>query len=120
MSLAISALTFVAARIVALFELTRRDRIAAMKGLSPAVAATISYTTRREQGHERNLDEEKRLHDLWFQASTEVSPYNKDLAKVCKEKSQYWLQFDKYKEQDVIDIGFELRKIEATLESMKH
>ena len=59
MSVAISTLMFFGRQIKALVDLTRDERIAAINGLSPAVGATIAYTTRREQGFDRDLGEEK-------------------------------------------------------------
>ncbi|ENF6405060.1 MULTISPECIES: hypothetical protein [Klebsiella pneumoniae complex] len=120
MSVEFSALIFVLGRIKTLADRTRDERIAAINGLSPAVGATIAYTTRCEQGHARDLDEEKKLHGLWFDASAKVSPYDKDLAMVCKEKSQYWLQYDSYTQEKVIELGIELEKIATQLEVLKH
>ncbi|MBY6289470.1 hypothetical protein K5X92_00540 [Enterobacter bugandensis] len=120
MSVAISTLMFFGRQIKALVDLTRDERIAAINGLSPAVGATIAYTTRREQGFDRDLGEEKKLHDLWFDASAKVSPYDRELAMVCREKCRYWLEFDHYKQADVAELGIELNKISARLEDLKH
>ncbi|WP_445663585.1 hypothetical protein [Enterobacter soli] len=120
MSAGISALIFVFGRLKTLVDRNRDERVAAINGLSPAVGATIAYTTRCEQGYTRDLDEEKKLHGLWFDASAKVSPYDKELAMVCREKSQYWLEYDSYTQDKVIELGIELKKIAAQLEVLKH
>ena len=116
----LSTLFFICGQVRNFIDLKKTDRIAAISGLSPAVGATIAYTTRREQGHERDLKSEQHLHALWFEASAKVSQYNKELAMVCKEKSMYWLEYDKYDDSMVISLGIELKKLEAELEKLKH
>ncbi|WP_105494195.1 hypothetical protein [Escherichia coli] len=98
----------------------KKDRIAAIAGLSPAVGATIAYTTRCEQGFTRDLKEEQRLHGLWFDASASVSQYDKDLAIICREKSKYWLEYENYDHMKTIDLGIELSKLEVCLEDLKN
>ncbi|MDU4154986.1 MAG: hypothetical protein E7H83_26025 [Enterobacteriaceae bacterium] len=118
MSVGISALFFFLGQIKKLADLAKTERTEAINALTPAVAQTIAYTTRCEQGRPRDLGIEEKLHELWFEASVKVHPYNKDLSLICREKARYWLKYDEYKEEEIKERNIRLIDIARTLDEM--
>lgn len=95
-------------------------RLRAIDALTPAVAASIAYTTRLSQGEPANLAKEDELHALWYEASSGVSPLDRELAKNCLEKAKYWLNPSEYSPFKIIELNISLVRMAATLESLKH
>ncbi|HDX8949487.1 TPA: hypothetical protein R1871_000544 [Klebsiella oxytoca] len=98
----------------------KAKRLAAIEGLTPAVAATIAYNERINSGYARNDAEERRLHELWYTASSAVSRYDRELARVCKEKAQYWLRYDEYNDGHVEELNIKLKSVAQRLEDLKY
>lgn len=95
-------------------------RLRAIDALTPAVAASIAYTTRLRQGEPADLSKEDELHALWYGASSGVSPLDRELAKSCLEKAKYWPNPSEYHQHKIIELNISLVKMAAILESLKH
>lgn len=116
----IGLITWVLDKVHGWASLNKEDRIAAIDGLTPAVAATIAYNEMIESGRPRVEAEERRLHELWFAASSAVSRYDKALALVCREKARYWLKYDEYTDDHVIQLNISLLDVAHALERLKY
>lgn len=101
-------------------SLKSEDKLAAIAGLTPAVAATIVYNHRISNGNQRNEVEEGRLHELWYQASSSVSRYDRELAMICREKAKYWLNYDEYTDNHVSELNIRLIDVAQKLENLKY
>ena len=64
----------------------------AITGLTPAICSTILYTEKLKRGEPNNPNEEEKLYRLWYEASSQVVDFDRELAKRCLDKSEYWLQ----------------------------
>ena len=81
----------------------------AITGLTPAIYSTILYT-----------DEEEKLYRLWYEASSQVVDFDRELAKRCLDKSEYWLHSELYSPEKVGELNISLVGMKATLEGIKH
>ncbi len=95
-------------------------RLKAIKGLTTAISPTVVYTEKLKRGEPNDTDQEEHLYSLWYQASSEVIEYDRELAKRCLEKSEYWLNSKFYNPQKVKELNISLVGMKATLEQIKH
>ncbi|EFC6797872.1 hypothetical protein G3D72_001216 [Escherichia coli] len=116
----IGLLTWLVDNLKGWVNLKREEKLAAIEGLTPAVAATIAYNDKINSGRDRNEDEEIRLHELWYIASSSVSRYDRELAMVCGEKAKYWLKYDQYTDKHVADLKIKLIEVAQKLEDLKY
>ncbi|PTA92881.1 hypothetical protein CWM66_02235 [Kosakonia sp. H7A] len=116
----IGLLTWLGTQVLSFGKLKREDRLAAIDGLTPSVGATIAYSEKLNKTHIRDIAEEHALHNLWFSASSAVSRYDKELARVCREKARYWLKYDEYDDHMVEQLKIRLIDVANNLEDMKY
>lgn len=95
-------------------------RIQAINGLTPALSATIAYVSSLERGGENDPGKEQELFGLWFQASSQVVHYDRELSKRCLEKSEYWLRPQLYNSAKIAELNISLKSMRAALEKIKH
>lgn len=95
-------------------------RMRAINGLTPVISATVVYTEKLRRGEPNDTAEEDRLYRLWYEASSQVIDYDRELAKRCLDKSEFWLNSKLYNPQKVIDLNISLVGMKATLEQIKH
>lgn len=95
-------------------------RLKAINGLTPAISSTVLYTEKLKRGEPNDPVEEDRLYSLWYEASSQVIDYDRELAKRCLDKSEFWLNSKLYNSQKVIDLNISLVGMKATLEQIKH
>ena len=115
----IRLLTWVADKLLGLSKLKREDKLAAISGLTPAVAETIVYNEKINKGFERSKETEEKLHKMWYEASSAVSRYDTELAIVCREKAKYWLNYDEYSDYKVAELNIKLVSVAQRLEDLK-
>lgn len=116
----VGLLTWLGTQVLNFKKLKREDRLAAIEGLTPAVGATIAYSEKLNRTHIRDTKEEQELHNLWFSASSAVSRYDRELARVCREKARYWLKYDEYDDDMVVQLKIKLIDVADSLEEMKY
>ncbi len=92
----------------------------AITGLTPAIYSTILYTEKLKRGEPNNLNEEEKLYRLWYEASSQVVDFDRELAKRCLDKSEYWLHSELYSPEKVGELNISLVGMKATLEGIKH
>ncbi|MCE9886504.1 hypothetical protein [Obesumbacterium proteus] len=92
----------------------------AIQGLTPAISATILYTNRLGRGEPNDPMREDELYSLWYKASSQVVDFDRELARRCLEKSEYWLNSELYHPEKVKELNISLVGMKATLEKIKH
>jgi len=98
----------------------REMRLRAIDGLTPAVNETVIYTRRLSKGHPRDTDKEDQLYIIWGSASSMVAPLDKQLAKDCLAKAEYWLMPQHYSQAKIDELNIRLVRMQAILEQLKH
>lgn len=115
----IRLLTWLGDKLLGWAKFKREDKLAAISGLTPAVAETIAYNNRITKGFERDKETEEHLHKMWYEASSAVSRYDTELAIVCREKAKYWLHYDEYTDYKVAELNIKLVSVAQKLEDLK-
>lgn len=95
-------------------------RMIAINGLTPAISSTVLYTEKLKRGEPNDAAEEGRIYCLWYSASSAVIDYDRELAKRCLDKSEYWLNSKLYDAEKVRELNISLMGMKATLEQIKH
>lgn len=116
----IETLTLLAEGVMKWVNFDYARRLKAIDALTPALSATIAYTSKLKRKEPHDRDVEDRLFEAWYLASSGVSPYDKPLAKRCLDKSEYWLNSALYDEDKVGELNISLLAMRAELEKMKH
>jgi hypothetical protein len=62
----------------------------ALDSIHAALTTTNRYIKHRENSGERNADREDQLSGLWFNASSAIAPFDRDLAQICSVKGYGW------------------------------
>lgn len=92
-------------------ERPRRQRQltdAALQAITTALSATSLYYRDLQGGVERDLEREGQLNVFWGNAAIPMRHVDPDLARVCAEKSQYWLNPDSWSVREIRQVGIEL------------
>lgn len=95
-------------------------RLKAIEGLTTAISSTVLYTEKLKRGEPNDTAQEDALYSLWYEASSQVIDYDRELAKRCLDKSEYWLNSRLYNPQKVKELNISLVGMKATLEQIKH
>lgn len=95
-------------------------RLKAINGLTSAISSTVLYTEKLKRGEPNDTAQEELLYSLWYGASSEVIDYDRELAKRCLDKSEYWLNSKLYNPEKVKELNISLVGMKATLEQIKH
>ena len=64
-------------------------RLKAINGLTPAISSTVLYTEKLKRGEPNEAAQEELIYRLWYEASSEVIDYDREMAKRCLEKSEH-------------------------------
>lgn len=84
---------------------------AALQSISTALSATSLYYRDLEAGSARDLDIEGKLNVFWGNAAIPMRHVNPDLAIVCAEKAQYWLNPDSWSDREIREVGIALDSV---------
>jgi hypothetical protein len=63
---------------------------AALNSVDRALVATRKYLKHRREGGERDPNSEDALSGLWLDAASEIQPYDRELANLCRVKGHGW------------------------------
>jgi uncharacterized small protein (DUF1192 family) len=107
-------------RIIGWRTVEKQARLRAIDGLTPAVSASVVYTTRLLDGMDRDSLREDQLYILWSSASSMVSDFDSRLAQDCLQKAKYWLMPLNYSVEKVDELNIRLVRMQAELERLKH
>jgi hypothetical protein len=93
-------------------KLQRQLTDAALQSISTALSATSLYYRDLEAGSERNLETEGKLNVFWGNAAIPMRHVDPDLARVCAEKAQYWLNPDSWSDREIREVGIALDSVQ--------
>ena len=89
----------------------REIRDNALRAVSHALNETRIYYSGLERGKERNYDIEDQLSRYWAAAAIPIRHLDGELAMICEQKSEYWLNPDQWSPNDVKRAGIQLEKV---------
>ncbi len=107
----ISGLFGVVPSLLALPKERRELRDNALRGILVALDETYLYYRDIERGKERNQDREALLVRYWSAAAIPMRHIDRDLARRCDQKAEYWLDPDRYDTDAVIELGIGLESV---------
>lgn len=87
----------------------RRDN--ALRAILVALDETYLYYREIEKGKGRNDDREALLVRYWSAAAIPMRHIDRDLARRCDQKSEFWLNPDRYEPDDVRELGIGLESV---------
>ena len=96
----------------------RELRDNALRAISHALNETRIYYQGRERGRERNLDVEAQLVKYWSAAAIAIRHIDSQLAVVCEEKCEYWINPDNWTDEEVAQSGIALSDLVKTYRKM--
>ena len=83
----------------------------ALRSISNALTETQLYYRDIEGGMLKDKDREKQLVLLWGAAAIPVRHIDPELASICQDKSEYWLNPDKWDSKMIADTGIALDNV---------
>jgi hypothetical protein len=111
-------LEWVTERLLALveqFATLRKDqrdlRDNALRAISHALNETCLYYRDLGHGRPRNEDIEAQLSRYWSAAAIPIRHFDAELARVCEEKSEYWIDPDSWPADRVAAAGIGLDNV---------
>lgn len=111
LSAVISGLFGALPNLLALPKERRELRDNALRGILVALDETFLYYRDIERRHQRDLDREALLVRYWSAAAIPMSRIDPDLARRCDQKSEYWLNPDRYDAGAVAELGIGLESV---------
>jgi len=83
----------------------------ALRAISHALNETFLYYRDIDDGKPRNLDVEAQLSRYWAVAEIPLRHLDRELAEICEYKSEYWVNPETWKHEDVERLGIGLKKV---------
>ncbi len=90
----------------------------ALRAISHALNETFLYYRDVDGGKPRNLDVEAQLSRYWSAAAIPLRHLDQELAQVCEYKSEYWVNPENWKHEDVERLGIGLKKVRDQYRSL--
>lgn len=83
----------------------------ALRAISNALDETFLYYRDIENGSPRNKERESLLVKYWSAAAIPIRHLDLKLSRICEDKSEYWLNPEKYKVEDINKLGIGLEEV---------
>ncbi len=83
----------------------------ALRALYVALMETRAYITERENGKHRNRKREYQLADLWHSASIPLRTIDKDFARRCFAKGNYWMDPEAWNKGMIEETGIAIDRV---------
>lgn len=97
---------------IATLSKERRElKDAALRGICNALDETYLYYRDLDKGTPRSLDREGVIAKYWSAAAISMRHFDPHLAELCDLKSEFWIQPDQYKPEDIKNIGIGLNDV---------
>ena len=80
----------------------------ALRAVSCALDETYLYYRDMKNGHLKDRDREAQLVKLWSAAAIPLRHFDLKLANICDKKSEYWIDPERYTDDDVEKLGIKL------------
>ena len=94
------------------FGRDRRElRDNALRAISHALNETYLYYRDIDNGKERDLDIEAQLSRYWSAAATPLRHIDANLAEICENKSEYWINPQSYDQSKIKQLGIGLKDV---------
>ncbi len=94
-------------------------RDSALKAIYKACTETKRYANDWERTGKRNRKREENLVNLWKEASIPVRHFDAALADKCYYKGEYWLDPEKWADEDVERLGIDLDRVIVEARDLK-
>jgi hypothetical protein len=107
----IKALFGVIPSLMSLSKERRELRDSALRAILVALDETYLYYRDIDRGKGRSEDREALLVRYWSAAAIPMRHIDRDLARRCDQKSEYWLNPDNYDQNDVRELGISLELV---------
>lgn len=90
----------------------------ALDAVNMAILETRKYLRVRREGGSRNAETENKLSQLWFHASSQIRPYDSNLAELCMVKGHGWADDSVWSDPTYKDLPLEIDQILTTLRNL--
>ncbi len=87
------------------------ERRETINALYTALNETRLYNNERMDGLKRNRKRESAIAALWSQAAIVVEPFDKELARVCHNKCDYWCDDELWDDKRIKSNGIEIENV---------
>ncbi len=105
--------------IVTLTTERRELKDQALSSISNALTATYLYYDGLDRGNARNRDTEGMLAHYWAAVAIPMRHFNLELADRCARKSEYWINPERYSDQEIKALGIKLKDVKQAYERMR-
>ncbi len=90
----------------------------ALRAISHALNETYLYYRDIEHGHLPNRDREAMLVRYWSAAAISLRHFDENLAYICDNKAEYWVNPDNYNQNDIEELGIGLNNVRQAYRKM--
>jgi len=90
----------------------------ALRAICTALNETEIYNKRYRRTNRRNLDTEEQLSRYWAAAAIPLRHINRHFSLICEHKSAYWIDPEKWTDQDVQDFKIDLKTVRLRYNSL--
>jgi hypothetical protein len=106
---------------VASLSKERRElRDNALRSISHALDETYLYYRDLDRGKPRNFETEAQLAKYWSAAAIPIRHIDEELALICDQKSEYWLNPENWDQERVKEVGIALDDVRKHYRELLH
>lgn len=107
----ITKLTALMGPIATLTKEKRELKDNALRAVTTALLETKIYYRSMELGASRNIETEAQLVKYWGAAAIPLRHIDQELAVICENKSEYWLNPENWSDEEVKEFGIQLQNV---------
>lgn len=97
----------------------RSQRDAALSALYMALTETQYYVQKYRASDSRDLEIERQLAALWFQASVPLRHFDRNLADLCQHKRDYWINPETWTADENIQKQIKLEAMQGKFDELR-
>lgn len=90
----------------------------ALRAICHALDETYLYYRDVGHGHLPNRDKESMLVKYWSAAAISLRHFDQNLARICDNKAEYWVNPEHYNDTDIQDLGIGLDSVRQAYRKM--
>lgn len=104
---------------IATLSKDRRElKDSALRAISTALNETYLYYRDINNGSQKNPEREAQLSKYWSAAAIPIRHFDEQLAQVCENKSEYWINPYSYDERTIRELGIALDDVRKAYRKM--
>ncbi|MFM2479713.1 hypothetical protein [Celerinatantimonas sp. MCCC 1A17872] len=104
---------------IATLEKNKRElKDDALRAISTALNETAIYYRDLARSKERNFEVEAQLVRYWSAAAIPLRHIDQELASICENKAEYWLNPEEWSNEQVIQFGIKLEDVKKAYRQM--